>query len=872
MKSAIGLYLFRWLWRVLTGAAVFAFFVFSPGLIYAAGAWKSVGSMHESRFAHTATLLPDGTVMVAGGMLDYEEYGGVVKSAEIYDPSTGTWERTGSMKTQRSHHTATLLPDGRVLVVGGWKAADYGATLKSAEVYDPTTGTWSDAGSLEQPRMEHTATLLRDGRVLIAGGRIDSMFPVAKAEIFDPTTVTWSRAADLTIQRGSHTATLLQDGRVFIFGGATTEREHSTESGDLFDPISETWTPSAPLEDVPLVEGCGVQLPDFGGLVMVVGGSGGAGYLLQPQFYMPRADRWISSNAPTVYPRLQFSLTLLPDGTVLAAGGCSREGYPDSECFDPLTLRWHDAGPMNVNRKLHTATLLPDGTVLAVGGVRGADVLASAEIYAPEKRAEPRRAMSLQRARAYHTATLLPQGQVLAAGGEDHLGQPLRSVEIFNPLIGYWHTAAPMGLGRTSHSAFLLPDGAVLVCGGRAGDGPTEGSELFDPLTKSWHPVGDMSMARMDFAGTALSENGILVTGGLGKGGMLRETETFDPYMMKWMPSGEMSHPRCRHTVTLLRDGRVLAAGGTGPFGPTGTAELYDPETCSWLETGQLIFPRTDHSAVLLPDGSVLVTGGCDAGGLVAAAERFDPTTGVWSGAGKLSVARSGHVSLILRDGTAVVLGGESARGPVAMVEMFLPGTGAWARVGESIDRRSGLAAALLLNGDVMLCGGSLGKGSLLATSETLDFESHRKMAIQPCIETVKSPLQLGEALFVTGTGFRGTGLTEASGGDFRGSPTNYPLVQLRNMASGYAKWLFPDPENPFTDRAFHSAIVEGFPEGFAMVTVYVNGCASRSKVVAVSESLLRVFETDETDSAQSPVSEVYPDSVSWDTRRMQTF
>ncbi len=815
---------------VAISVLLFYFLAVVPGLTHAAGPWKPVGSMHDKRFAHTATLLSDGTVLVAGGMQDNEEFAGVICSAEIYDPSSGIWERTGDMKTRRSHHTATLLPDGRVLVAGGRKAGDYNETLRSAELYDPATRTWSDAGALEQHRLEHTATLLPDGRVLVAGGSIDSMLPVAAAEIFDPRENAWSRTADLTIPRASHTATLLSGGRVFIFGGATGERKFSDETGDLYDPESETWTPSAPLAGCPVAGACAVQLPDSGGQVMVVGGAGSAGYLLQPRIYDPGNDQWIDSGAPTVYQRSQFSLSLLPDGSVLAAGGSNREGFPDSEVYVSSSKGWRSIGPMNMNRKLHTATLLPDGTVLVAGGACGKEVLPSAEIYAPEGRPKVQRSRSLLQARAHHTATLLPQGQVLVAGGEGLSRRPLNHVEVYDPASRLWFAAAPMACARTSHSAFLLPDGDLLVCGGRTGNWPTASTEVFHPLSKIWHTVEDMRMARMDFAGTALSHGGILVSGGLSASGILCETEIFDPDRGVWMPAGEMSQPRCLHTATLLHDGRVLVAGGAGLWGPAGEAELYDPETGSWVETNSMAFPRMGHSAVLLADGSVLVTGGVNQEGLVAAVERFDPATGLWRSAGVLSVPRMGHSSLVLRDGRALVLGGTSARGPAVWVEMMRPATDSWVRAGTTSDRRIGCTATLLLNGEVMFCGGYSGPDRLSGTAERLHAESPVNGAFRPYVEPVESPLEWGCALSLTGEGFRGAGFTEASGGDYRGSPTNYPLVQLRHMASGVVKWLLPDPEASFADREFLSASVEGVPEGYAMITVYVNGSPSHSR------------------------------------------
>jgi hypothetical protein len=125
--------------------------------------FSDTGSLNIPRFLHTATLLPNGKVLVAGG----DSGSGELSSAELYDPATGTWSATGSLNTARSQHTATLLPNGKVLVAGG---EGPGGVLRSAELYDPISGTWSNTGNGTARRV-HTATLLPNGKVLVAGGQ-----------------------------------------------------------------------------------------------------------------------------------------------------------------------------------------------------------------------------------------------------------------------------------------------------------------------------------------------------------------------------------------------------------------------------------------------------------------------------------------------------------------------------------------------------------------------------------------------------------------------------------------------------------------------------------------------------------------------------
>jgi hypothetical protein len=206
----------------------------------AAGTFTATGNMTTYRDSHTATLLPSGKVLIAGGA---DANGTALASAELYDPATATFTATGSMTVARMYYTATLLGNGKVLIAGGvsWDATTYDATTSaSAELYNPSAGTFTATGSMTVARQQHTATLLNDGRVLIAGGGSIGVvdFNLASAELYNPGTGTFTAIGNMATYRENHTATLLGDGKVLIAGGDAI----NGASVELYDPGTGTFT------------------------------------------------------------------------------------------------------------------------------------------------------------------------------------------------------------------------------------------------------------------------------------------------------------------------------------------------------------------------------------------------------------------------------------------------------------------------------------------------------------------------------------------------------------------------------------------------------------------------------------------------------
>ncbi|WNG43111.1 kelch-like protein [Archangium minus] len=347
-----------------------SFTVTGPPTCAIAG-WTSTGSLLKSRFFHTATLLPNGKVLAAGG---YDQ-NGTLGSAELYDPATGTWSATGSMTVVKGPPMATLLSTGKVLIMA--------TNSQQTELYDPATGTWKTTGSYTTPRQGQTMTLLPNGKVLVAGGYFYGS--LATAEVYDPTKDTWSATSSMSTPRFYPTATLLPNGKVLVAGGSSgTGSSTILATAELYDPATGTWSPTGSMS-TPRDRHTATLLPN--GKVLVASGytnSGSGGTVATAELYDPATGTW-SATGSLAASRYLHSATLLPNGKVLISDGVGTSNAPVTtpELYDPATGTWSTTLRMSAPRERPTVTLLSHGKVLVSGGSTSSVAVATAELYTP---------------------------------------------------------------------------------------------------------------------------------------------------------------------------------------------------------------------------------------------------------------------------------------------------------------------------------------------------------------------------------------------------------------------------------------------------------------------------------------------------------
>ncbi len=618
----------------------------------------------------------------------------------------GAFVATGSLLEAQMWPRATTLKDGRVLVTGGQinTSADINnpnLIPVAPEIYDPATGKFGKTGAMVRPCYDSKATLLSDGRVLITGGST-AEGKSSSAELYDPKTGTFSETGSMSEARTGHTATLLPDGRVLVAGGLPVG---SGATAETYDPQTGRFTATGSMTEARDSQAA-VLLKD--GRVLIVGGF-----------------------EPTT------------DGTLSPV-----DGKTSAEIYDPSSGKFSPTGPMTFERSNPDATLMPDGRVLVTGDSGGY----SSEVYDPATG-------KFKAAGAIGTSgsmnVLLPDGLVLLAGGYEAMHGSLATALLYNPGTGKFMATGSMSTPRYSSASALLADGRVLVLGGlslhEGNSEITDTAEIYaQPLeipTPAPTPIitpaptfsgpggfvatGSMSVPREQAYATTLQDGRVLVTGGTAAG---VPADVYDPATGKFSKTASAGATGTGYTAALLSDGRVLFAGGYVDSTTLKSAELYDPATGRFTSTGSMAQARAGATATLLKDGRVLIVGGDDSGFVkadghssqfveLASAELYDPKTGTFTPTGSMAQPRRSFATSLLADGRVLVTGGsDDATGwALDTAEIYDPTTGKFTATGSMTLKREGHTSTLLPSGLVLITGCALMNVDHRDTAELYD-------------------------------------------------------------------------------------------------------------------------------------------------------
>lgn len=804
-------------------------------------------SLTPGRQQHTATLLPNGTVLIVGGC---DPDGDPLANVEIYHPATGAVTFATPMPGPRCGHTTTLLADNTLLVVGGTDARGVLDTALICPLEGAGAGQFQKlAATLATARSGHTATLVPGAGVLIAGGFDAAGAPLASAQVYDPAARSFGPQLTMQGARAGHTAT------AFLAAGQSA--------------------------------------------VLLAGGTGASGIDASAEVYLPSNASFTATNQPMPSARTLHAATLVPGsggGAILLTGGEGADGRaatPTTLIFagtgDPVDWTFTTGPDFAPPRWSHASVPLQDGTILIAGGQNETSpALSAAAIYQPGGNTIADRA-PLPQAQTAATATLLPSGLVLLVGGRGTQGV-LDTADPYDPYFHTFRAAGSLSMSSGGGAAALLDSKYLLLTGGWGKmylgppdelhlDGITKWADLYDPFTQTFSATGPMNTARMLHTATLLDNGSVLVAGGILKElhpnvekiiAMLRALESYvatllpvasdiaaDASQISTQASTYQGYLDANNlfgeiwvSFDLGKHGSIgvcwSLSNATDPSGPTNNDS---PWIWKWNLTysqllinllGYLPFASTEQ---LCTDIENLATGAGQgstqsivvieqqiiadieaiiqaikdyAGGPLLTAELYNPATAAFSAtSAQMIYARNEHTATLLPDGRVLLVAGSGylfadllpppapppPSQPLSSAELYDPGSGEFTLVGSALAQPVyGQSATLLSNGLVLVAGGTTGTAAV-ADAALYDPATDRFMGVQ----ALNTPRARHTATLLTD----GTVLI-AGGIDAAGQATNQVEI-FRPDSNGFAPIL---PMK--VARAAHCAVM--LPDGSVLI------------------------------------------------------
>ncbi len=686
--------------------------------------------MNKPRSQFTMTKLSGDKLLIAGG---YDgNTGTVYMSTEIIDITTGKSIETVKMNHVRAAHTESLLDSEKVLVVGGYYYdSSSGSTdplyVSKPEIFNGTN--WEYAGDLGKGFTGHTATVLKNGKVLIAGGYNKDDGFYAKTHIYDPEKGQWSNAASMGTARSGHTATLLNDGKVLVAGGYNSNDGYLASS-EIYDPTSDNWEKTEQMFGA-VAYHASVFLPDTG-KALLIGGSNAPGTPVKlVQLYDPVTRLWGRLD-DMEFARMHPAAVCLSGEEVIVGGGMTGPNSFDNhiERYNVAEDTWTTVGTLRNSRANFAMEYLGDNKVIFTGG-RSADsfgfskYLSKSEIYDTSTK-ETKAPGLLNQARFQHVAVLLDDDSIFAAGGKYYKdGKPdtLDSIEICPRVLdeGEWKIlSSKLGSYVYSASAIRLNNGKILVIGGRDNLGGKQDCYIYDPVSGEVSATGSLKFGASSCSVAMMNDGKVICAGGTDDHNAMATTQIYDPATGQWSEAENMKQARIGANIATLNDGKIIVVGGMNSEGaPLSSAEIFDPSTGKWSDASNMNKARKNFAFVDLDKGKKLAMGGKIYRYSSSANEQktgyedednsceiYDPETNAWTEVTPMNESRQYHTASVLKDGRVLVAGGNDGNKPLSSSEIYDPVNDTWELIGNMTCARQQHVAVSTSDGKVVLIGG----------------------------------------------------------------------------------------------------------------------------------------------------------------------